>query len=306
LYLKHLLFEINKNTKLIVVLYEVVYKRSTTFYSIDYDALGNLVEEQISAGIDGLVVLGTTGECPTVTHTEHNEVIRFVIKVAAGRTTIIAGTGSNDTNECIGYSERAAADGADALLLVNPYYNRPTQEGLYQHFWKIAEAVDIPQILYNISGRTGVNIQTDTLVRLAQHERIIGVKEASGDLNQIMEVITQTPDDFIVLSGDDNLTFPLICLGGHGVVSVLSNIMPAEIKAMVDAARLGDVSAARQLHYRLLPLMQGCFTETNPIPIKTALALQGKMQEVFRLPMCPMQSENREKWQTLLQSNNLI
>jgi 4-hydroxy-tetrahydrodipicolinate synthase len=274
--------------------------------SIDYDALENLVEQQITAGIDGLVVLGTTGECPTVTHTEHNEVIRFVIKIAAGRTTIIAGTGSNDTNECIGYSQQAAADGADAILLVNPYYNRPNQEGLYQHFWKIAEEVNIPQILYNISGRTGVNIETETLVRLAKHERIIGVKEASGDLNQIMEVISQTPDDFVVLSGDENLTFPLMCLGGHGVVSVLSNIMPVEIKAMVDAMRLENIAAARVLHYQLLALMHGCFVETNPIPIKTALALQGKIKEIFRLPMCPMQAENREKWQTLLQSNNLI
>ena len=186
------------------------------------------------------------------------------------------------------------------MLLVTPYYNKPTQAGLLTHYRTVADAVDLPIILYNIAGRTSVNLETETLLRLAEHPRIIGVKEASGDLQQIMDVIDRTPRDFLVLSGDDILTFPVMALGGDGVISVLSNLLPADVRSMVDSVVNGDWSAARRQHYRLLPIMRACFLETNPIPIKTALALQGKVREQFRLPLCPMQPEIRLQLEKLL------
>ena len=186
------------------------------------------------------------------------------------------------------------------MLLVTPYYNKPTQAGLLTHYRTVADAVDLPIILYNIAGRTGVNLETETLLRVAEHPRIIGVKEASGDLQQIMDVIDRTPRDFLVLSGDDILTFPVMALGGDGVISVLSNLLPADVRSMVDSVVNGDWSAARRQHYRLLPIMRACFLETNPIPIKTALALQGKVREQFRLPLCPMQPEIRIQLEKLL------
>ena len=186
------------------------------------------------------------------------------------------------------------------MLLVTPYYNKPTQAGLLTHYRTVADAVDLPIILYNIAGRTSVNLETETLLRLAEHPRIIGVKEASGDLQQIMDVIDRTPRDFLVLSGDDILTFPVMALGGDGVISVLSNLLPADVRSMVDSVVNGDWSAARRQHYRLLPIMRACFLETNPIPIKTALALQGKVREQFRLPLCPMQPEIRIQLEKLL------
>ncbi len=274
--------------------------------SIDFGALGALVDRQIEAKIEGLIVIGTTGESPTLSHTEKNEIIRFVVERAKGKTLVVAGTGTNDTASTLEYSREAAALGVDAILLVNPYYNKPTQEGLYRHFKAVADAVNVPQILYNIQGRTGVNLQTDTLVRLAAHPNIVAVKEASGDLSQMMEVIQRAPADFTVLSGDDNLTFPLIALGGHGVISVLSNLVPKELKQMVDTALQGKFEEARAMHYALMPLMKACFIETNPIPVKTALAMKGLIGEIFRLPLCEMGEANRTKWQEILKQSSFL
>jgi 4-hydroxy-tetrahydrodipicolinate synthase len=270
--------------------------------TIDYESFDRLLNDQIAAGVSGVVVLGTTGESPTVTDSEREQLTRFTIERAKGRTLVLVGTGSNSTDRCVHESRQAAALGADALLVVNPYYNKPTQAGLLAHFRAIADAVDVPLILYNIFGRTGVNLETETLVRLAEHPRIIGIKEASGDIHQMMDVIQRTPKDFLVLSGDDALTFPLLALGGDGAISVLSNLLPSEVRSLVTLALAKDWESARKMHYRLLPLMSACLIETNPIPIKTALALRGKTQEQFRLPLCPMQPENRRKLEELLAS----
>ncbi|OHB21984.1 MAG: 4-hydroxy-tetrahydrodipicolinate synthase [Parcubacteria group bacterium RIFCSPLOWO2_01_FULL_48_18] len=267
--------------------------------SIDYDSFARLIEDQIKAGISGIVVLGTTGESPTISPEEHNRVIKFAIEKAAKRTLVIAGTGSNSTDEAIEYSVKAKEDGADALLLVSPYYNKPTQKGLYEHFKKIADSVDLPQIIYNIKGRTAVNVETDTLMKLAEHKNIVAVKEASGDISQMMDVLMRAPKDFTVISGDDNITFPLMCLGGKGVISVVSNIVPADVIVMVNAVLRGDFDEARKKHFELLPLMKACFIETNPIPIKTMLAMQGKIKESFRLPMCAMEAGNKEKLRSI-------
>jgi len=272
----------------------------TSADAIDYEAFDRLLNLQMAGGVQGVVLLGTTGESPTVTDTERDELTRFTVKRAKGRIVVVVGTGSNSTNLSIAHSRHAADLGADALLIVNPYYNKPTQAGLLAHFRAIAEAVSVPIILYNISGRTGVNLATETLVQLAEHPRIIGVKEASGDIPQMMNVLHRTPDDFLVLSGDDMLTFPLLALGGDGVVSVLSNLLPAEVSSMVTAAANGDWEKARRLHFRLLPMLHACLIETNPIPIKTALALRGIVREQFRLPLCSMQSQNRRTLEELL------
>jgi 4-hydroxy-tetrahydrodipicolinate synthase len=278
---------------------------------IDEEALKNLVNFQIDNDISGLVPCGTTGESPTLSHEEHNKVIDIVIAANEGEVLIIAGTGSNSTEEAIAMTEYAKKAGADYSLQVVPYYNKPTQEGMYKHFWKIAETVDIPLILYNIQGRTGVNMETATLMRLAKHPNIVGVKEASGNLAQMWDVLHQIPEDkeFSVLCGDDALTIPLISIGGHGIISVASNIIPDEIFEMVDNSwdREGQFfQEAIKQHYQLLPLFKALFMETNPIPIKTALAMQGKIKESFRLPMCEMQPENKEKLKKVLTDYQLI
>ena len=274
--------------------------------AVDYQALEGLLEDQIAAEVEGVVILGTTGESPTICCGEYAEIIHFVRTKVDGRIMVLAGSGSNNTRKTIKQSLIAQDQGVDGLMIVNPYYNKPTQEGLYQHFWSVAEAVDLPQIIYNIEGRTGVNVETSTLVRLAQHKNIVAVKEASGNISQMMEVIAQTPDDFAVLSGDDLMTYSLIALGGNGVISVLSNIVPEQVKKMTELARKGYFEEARKRHYELLPLIRGCFLETNPIPVKTALVLQGKVQEAFRLPMCPMGAANQEKWKQTLVSEGLL
>jgi 4-hydroxy-tetrahydrodipicolinate synthase len=238
--------------------------------------------------------VGTTGESPTLSHPEHERVISAVNEAAAGRIKVMPGTGSNSTREALRLTKWAAQSGADAALVVAPYYNKPTQEGFYQHFKALAEAVDIPICVYNIPGRTGKNIENPTMLRLAAHRNVVAVKEASGDINQMMNLIAQKPADFAVLSGDDNLAFPLIALGGKGVISVASNLVPGRMKEMVSAALHGQGDKARELHYRLLPLFKAIFIETNPIPIKAALAMKGMMQEVYRLPMCRMGEENRK------------
>lgn len=274
--------------------------------SIDTEALDSLVEMQIKGGISGLVPMGTTGESPTLTHEEHNRVIELVIKRAGGRVPVIAGTGSNSTAEAIRMTKAAKENGADGSLQVAPYYNKPSDEGFYRHFSAIADGVDMPLIVYNIPGRTGKNIENSVMLRLAEHPNIVGVKEASGSLPQVMDLIARKPDDFAVLSGDDNLCLPIVMLGGQGVISVASNIIPEEMERLVAAAVGGNAEEARKLHYRLLPLFQGLFVDTNPIPIKYAMHLKGLMEEAYRLPMCPMDDSKKERIKQVLEKLEII
>lgn len=259
---------------------------------VDYKALERIIEHQIDSGIDGLVPCGTTGESPTLSHEEHDRVIAQTIRFAAGRVPVIAGTGSNSTTEAIRLSQHAEDAGASALLLVNPYYNKPTQKGMYLHFRAIAESVKIPCILYNIKGRTGVNLETETLIRLAEEcPNIVAVKEASGSLRQMEDVIRTSGDDFMVLSGDDNLALDLIKLGGDGVISVASNLFPREMARMIHSALAGNWDEAERLGSWFAPFFSACFIETNPIPIKTAMAECGWCRESFRLPLCSLENE---------------
>ena len=274
--------------------------------SIDFEALDRLVDFQIEHGIDGLVPMGTTGESPTVTHDENMEVVERVIRRTDGKIPVIAGTGSNSTEEAIRMTKVARSLGAYASLQVAPYYNKPTQEGLYRHYMTIADAVDLPMVIYNIKGRTGVNIETSTLMKLASHPNIIAVKEASGDINQMMDVINSKPSDFTVLSGDDNLAVPLTIMGGAGVISVASNIVPRYMSEMIDAARKGNIEKAGTMHYELLGLFKSMFIETNPIPVKSALAQMGLIEPVWRLPLCPPEEKTIEKIKTVLKAQGLI
>ena len=274
--------------------------------SIDESALERLVEFQIKNKVDGLVPCGTTGESPTLNHEEHKKVVDLVIEFANGRVPVIAGTGSNSTNEALSLTMHAKESGANASLQVVPYYNKPTQEGFYRHFKKIADEIDLPMIIYNIPGRTGANIETSTLMRLANHKNIIGLKEASGSLPQMMDVLAQKPENFCVLSGDDNLTLPLISVGGVGVISVVSNLIPKEMSEFVHYSLDGDLEKARNLHYKLLPLFKAIFIETNPIPIKSAMAMRGLCKEVYRLPLCEMQTQNREKLRMVLEELEIL
>lgn len=269
---------------------------------IDKASLYQLIDQQIAAKVDGLVILGTTGESPTISSDEHDELLELTVKHIDGRCKMIAGTGSNCTRTAIYRSNLAETMGVDGLLLVNPYYNKPTQKGLYEHFKAIADSVNIPIILYNIEGRSGVNLETDTLLKLADHPQIVSVKEASGNLDQMKDVINRVPEGFTVLSGDDGLTLDLIRMGGHGVVSVLSNILPAEMQALVTACREDNMKKAQTMHDSMSSLFDVCFIETNPQPIKTLLAHEGQCEEVFRLPLTTMEEENRVKlievWET--------
>jgi len=274
--------------------------------AIDEKTLRELVNFQIAHGVSGIVPCGTTGESPTLSHEEHNRVIDITIQEARGRVPIIAGTGSNATDEAVALTKHAHESGADYSLQVAPYYNKPTQKGFYEHFITIADAVDIPLIIYNIPGRTGKNIETDTLLRLAEHRNIVGVKEASGSIPQIMDVLSQRSEGFTVLSGDDNLTLPVMALGGDGVISVASNIAPQQVSAMVAEALQGNWSEARSYHYHLLPLFKALFLETNPIPIKTALAMKGMLQEVFRSPLCAMEPKHREELKAVLETLGIL
>lgn len=274
--------------------------------SIDFDSYRDLIEDQIKQGISGILPVGTTGESPTLTHKENLEVVEFAIKVVNGRIPVIAGTGSNSTSEAIEMTKIAKDMGADASLQVVPYYNKPTQEGIYKHFTAIADNCDIPIIVYNIKGRTGVNVETDTLLRLAKHKNIVGVKEASGDISQMMDVINNKPKGFCVLVGDDNLIFPFISLGGDGVISVISNILPGKIEKLIKLTKESKLEEARALHYELLPLCKGMFIETNPIPVKAALSILGKCKEVYRLPLCKGKDSTRETIKQLLKDSKLI
>ena len=274
---------------------------------VDEEAFKKLIDFQIENKIDGIVPCGTTGESPTLSHEEHEKVIEICVRHVNGRVPVIAGAGSNSTAEAISLTKHAKEIGADAVLQVNPYYNKPTQKGLYLHFKAIADAVGIPVIVYNIKGRTAVNVETPTLVRLMNDcENIVAVKEASGDLNQMKDVIAQRKNGFSVLSGDDNMTFSLIKEGGNGVISVASNLVPGRIVAMVHAALDGKMMEAEKLDKNLAELFKACFIETNPIPIKTALAMKGMCHEVFRLPMCTMEDANKKKLRKVLEEMKIL
>ena len=274
---------------------------------VDEAKLRELVEFHVTNGTDGLIPCGTTGESPTLSHDEHHRVVELVIEAARGRIRVVAGTGSYSTSDAIEMTKHAERAGAAGALVVNPYYNKPTQEGLYRHFRAVAESVAIPVLVYNIQSRTAINVETDTMARLRRDvKNIVGVKEASGSLDQMSQVIAACGPDFSVLSGDDNITLPLLAIGGSGVVSVIANIVPRETADLVHAALDGDWKRARDLHFRLFPLARAAFLETNPIPIKEAMAMAGMLEPEFRLPMCRMSDANREKLRAILKPYGLI
>jgi 4-hydroxy-tetrahydrodipicolinate synthase len=273
---------------------------------LDGPALRKLVEFQIRNGISGIVPCGTTGESATLSFEEHERVIDLVLETADGRVPVIAGTGSNNTKEAVLLTRYAKKAGATAALLITPYYNKPTQRGLVAHFTEVAGASDIPILLYNVPGRTGVNMTAETVARLSEAKNIVGVKEASGNLAQICDILQMTPPTFCVLSGDDGLYFPMLALGAKGVISVASNVVPKEMAGLYDAFALGQVARAREIHFRLWPLLQALFIETNPVPVKTALAMMGKVREEFRLPLCGMSDANRKALSKVLSSLKLL
>jgi len=262
--------------------------------SVDWEAMKNLIEFQIREGITGLAPMGTTGESPTFSHEDHIKVIEMVVKQTAGRVPVIAGSGSNCTEEAVRITKLAKECGADVSLQVAPYYNKPSQEGFYRHFMEVADAVDIPLLIYNIPGRCGKNIENSTMLRLAKHPNIIAVKEASGNIGQVMELAADKPEDFDILSGDDNLGLPIIALGGSGIVSVASNLIPSQMMQLANASLDGDMAKARELHYRLLPFFKAEFIDTNPIPIKYMMALKGMIQETYTLPLCELGSSDKQ------------
>ncbi len=262
--------------------------------SLDEDALRRLVHRQIEGGIHFLVPCGTTGENPTLTRQEHLRVVELTLEEAKGKVPVLAGCGGNNTREVVELARELEALGSDGLLVVTPYYNKPTPDGLVQHYASIA-AVGLPVIVYNVPGRTGVNVNVSTIVRLAALPNVVGVKEASGNVSQMCEICRAVPDGFVVLSGDDALTLPLMAIGGHGIISVIANQAPAEMAQMVDLASAGDFAGARRLHNRLMPLMTANFVESNPIPVKASMAEMGLLEEVYRLPMVPPQPESRAK-----------
>ena len=264
--------------------------------AIDYDAAARIIEFQVAQGVDGIVPVGTTGESPTVSFNEHKEFIRKVVDIVKGRVKVIAGTGSNSTEEAICLSRSAQDHGVDGVLLVNPYYNRPTQKGLIQHFAKIAGSIKIPVVLYNIPGRTGVNFLPESVRDLLKEcGNIVAIKEASGDINQMMRVIELCGDRLTLLSGDDNLLLPVLSIGGRGVISVLSNILPADVKKVITLYESGNAGEASKLFYRLLPLCRAMFLETNPIPVKAAMAMAGHCTDDMRLPLMALSDDNRVK-----------
>ena len=273
---------------------------------LDRNALKRLVRFQIDSGTDGIVPCGTTGESATLSFDEHERVIDTVLDAVDGRVPVIAGTGSNNTKEAIALTRYAKRAGASAALVITPYYNKPTQEGLLRHFRAIAESVDIPIILYNVPGRTGVNMAASTVARLAEVPTIVGVKEASGNLGQVCDIIRMTPKKFCVLSGDDGLFFPMMALGAKGVISVTSNVAPRQMAELYDTYVIGEISRARDIHYQLWPLFNALFLETNPIPAKTSLAMMGKIREEFRLPLSPMMEANRKALAKVLSELKLV
>lgn len=274
--------------------------------SLDERALHALIQRQIDAGIDFLVPCGTTGESPTLTHQEHLRVVEIAVKLAKGKVPVLAGAGGYNTMEVITRARELERIGADGILSVTPYYNKPTQEGLYQHFRAIAEAVPLPIILYSVQGRTGVNIEPATVKRLAEVKNIVGIKEASGNISQMAAILNSVPEDFVVLSGDDAITLPLMALGGRGVISVVSNEIPAEMAHLTRQALRGDFDGAREIHRRHHALMEINFVESNPIPVKAALAEMELLEPVWRLPLVPPKAENRARIRAVLESLGLV
>jgi len=274
--------------------------------NLDKNALKKLVTFQIDSGTDGIVPCGTTGESATLSFEEHERVIDIVLDSADGRVPVIAGTGSNNTKEAVALTRYAKKAGVSGALVITPYYNKPTQDGLYRHFRTVAESADIPIILYNVPGRTGVNMAAQTVARLAEIPNIVGVKEASGNLTQVCDIIRMTPKKFCVLSGDDALFFPMMALGAKGVISVTSNVAPRLMAELYDTYVIGEISRARDIHYHLWPLFHALFLETNPIPAKTALSMMKKIREEFRLPLSPMADANRKVLARTLSDMKLI
>jgi 4-hydroxy-tetrahydrodipicolinate synthase len=274
--------------------------------SIDWKAFEKLLAWQIESGVNNIVVSGTTGESVTLAEEEFSELIQNAKKIIGKKIPLIAGSGTNSTEKSIQMSKRAEQCGADGLLLVGPYYNKPTQEGYFQHFAAIAKAVNLPVIVYNVPGRTGGNILPETILRLAKIDNIVAIKEASGNITQMMELKQKLPENFSILSGEDALTLAMLALGADGVISVVSNEIPQEFSHMVTLARKGEWSAAQKLHYRFLDLMNINFVESNPIPVKYALAKMGQLNEVYRLPLVPLSENNKAKVDTILKNLNLI
>ncbi len=273
---------------------------------IDEPALREHIELQIAGGVQGLVPCGSTGESATMSHAEHIRVIGITVDAAAGRVPVVAGTGSNNTREAIELTQHAKDAGADGALLITPYYNKPTQEGIFAHYEEVARLSALPLMLYNIPGRTASNLTAATMARLAEVEHVVGVKESSGDLTQVAELIAHTPEDFAVVSGDDALTLPMLALGGQGVISTTANVAPAEMVELVSAFRGGDPERARRSHYRLLPLFEALFLESNPIPVKAALHMLGRIGPELRLPLVPMTDANRQRHQVVLKELGLL
>ncbi|MGA2222635.1 MAG: 4-hydroxy-tetrahydrodipicolinate synthase [Verrucomicrobiia bacterium] len=276
--------------------------------ALDETRLRELVESQIRSGIDGLAPCGTTGESPTLTHEEHNHVIELVVKFAARRCKVIAGTGSNSTDEAIFMTQHAKKVGADATLQVAPYYNKPTQAGLYQHFRTIAEEGGLPVIIYNIPGRTGVDVSNDTMAKLHRDlpDKVVGLKESTGNVDRVSQMRALVDREFCILSGDDSLTLPMMSVGANGVISVASNAIPKEVTDMVHAALKGDFERAGRIHAKLFPLFKDLFIETNPIPVKAALALMGQIEEKYRLPLVPMSETNKAQLRRTLENLKLL
>jgi 4-hydroxy-tetrahydrodipicolinate synthase len=274
--------------------------------SLDEETLRKLVRRQIQAGINFLVPCGTTGESPTLTRAEHLRVVAIALEEAKGKVPVLAGAGGYNTQEVIELARELEHMGADGILSVTPYYNKPTQEGLFRHYQAIAAAVRLPIILYSVQGRTGVNIEPATLARLAEIPNIIGVKEASGNIGQMANVMQETPSNFTVLCGDDAITIPLMALGGRGVISVVANQIPAEMTELTQACLKNDFAAARRIQARFLPLMNVNFVESNPIPVKAAMALMGLLEPVYRLPMCPPAAASQARIEKVLESAGLL
>jgi 4-hydroxy-tetrahydrodipicolinate synthase len=274
--------------------------------SVDTKALADLVESQIAAGVHGLVPCGSTGESATMSHEEHLTVVREVVRVARKRVPVVAGTGSNATAEAIKLTRGAQECGADAALLISPYYNKPTQDGIVQHYAAIADATKIPLIAYNIQGRTASNLTTETMVRLSRIPRLVGVKEASGSMGQQLEIINACGPDFAVWAGDDVITLPLMAAGGIGVISVTANVAPAKMVALTDAVRAGDLARARRVNAELMPLFRDLFLEINPIPVKAALAMMGVCGDEIRMPLTKITEKNRAILERTLREQGLL
>jgi len=271
---------------------------------VDYDKLGELVQYHIDNGTNAIIPCGTTGESPTLTHREHGEVIGKVIEAAAGRIPVIAGTGSNNTSEAVSMTRHAKETGADGSLIITPYYNKPTQQGIYEHYKAILEEVNIPIIVYNVPSRTGVSISAETVARLAEFDNIVAIKEATGDIDQASQILNMC--DITVLSGDDSLTLPIMSIGGKGVVSVLANILPREVSELTSSFLKGEIKNAQRLHNSLFPVCKAMFIETNPISVKTAMKLLGRLNGEMRLPLCDMSDEHKRQLKIALEKYGLV